>query len=351
MCTNMYLRALYGHVHTPTCVFMHVRTRAVSWVCLARRWGLPALDTSDRWQLSPATWIQPSPWGGNWQSEAEPTAERGHWLWGQGRSGGGGVLGSQRTAAEALRSSWSPSSAPYPFGSGKVENIIPPILQIACSLNVCLCWVEWGGQSQTHPSLSPGCLDVEGGGRASLPLRIIFRKAGIVPAPGSHSDFKFLGERTSYVPPPVWGQRGRKPSPSSLAEGWSPPLAGPVTQVSSGEAARAGGEPGPAEAPLSRPDGCRLRREGLPIPPVSVLAQVPHAALAQPGRQVLFAEEASEGAFFKMYIASPLHWPPHPPTQGPAGPSVSHLCTAQGPAGTQEGDLGSEDFFMASPFL
>lgn len=90
MCMNMYLRALYGHVHTPTCVFTHVRTRAVSWVCLARRWGLPALDTSDRWQLSPATWIQPSPWGDNWQSEAEPTAERGHCLWGQGRSGAGG---------------------------------------------------------------------------------------------------------------------------------------------------------------------------------------------------------------------------------------------------------------------
>lgn len=80
------------------------------------------------------------------------------------RAGAGrGALGGQRTATEALRVSWSPRSAPYPFGSGKVESVIPPILQIACSLNVCLCWVEGGGQSRTHPSLSPGCLDVGGG--------------------------------------------------------------------------------------------------------------------------------------------------------------------------------------------
>jgi hypothetical protein len=32
--------------------------------------------------------------------------------------------------------------------------------------------------------------------------------------------------------------------------------ASPVTQVSSGEAAQSGGEPGPVAAPLSRPDGC-----------------------------------------------------------------------------------------------
>ena len=58
--------------------------------------------------------------------------------------------------------------------------------------------------------------------------------------------------------------------------GGGPPLAGPVTQVSSGEAALVGDEPEPAEAPLSGPDGCWLQWEGLPTPPVSVLARVPY---------------------------------------------------------------------------
>lgn len=81
---NTYLRAVWD---VCTRVFMHPHVRAVSCVSLACRWWLQALGTSDRWQLGPATWIQPSPWEGSWQSEAERTAERGHWLWGQGRSG------------------------------------------------------------------------------------------------------------------------------------------------------------------------------------------------------------------------------------------------------------------------
>lgn len=156
-------------------------------------------------------------------------------------------------------------------------------------------------------------------------MRIFSWKAGIVPATGSHSDCKFLRGRGRPLSL-VWGWRGPReppPRPQAWWRGRGPPLAGPVTQVSSGEAAQAGGEPGPAEAPLSRPDGCRLQWEGLPIPPVSVLAQVPHSALAWP--RPSGAERASEGAFFEVPIYQ------HPPALAPVLPTPRPQPAPQGP--------------------
>lgn len=73
----------------------------------------------------------------------------------------------------------------------------------------------------------------------------------------------------------MWGLGGQEASAlsSPSPQAWQRvqlPSAGPVTQASSREAAQAGAEPGPAEGPLSRPDGlcssgrgCQHLRSGL----------------------------------------------------------------------------------------
>lgn len=65
----------------------------------------------------------------------------------------------------------------------------------------------------------------------------------------------------------------------------------PVTQNHSGEAAWAGDEPGPMEAPLSRPDGHWQQRVGLAA---NVSGQSPGSSAlphpVQPGLQPLFAK-------------------------------------------------------------
>lgn len=64
-------------------------------------------------------------------------------------------------------------------------------------------------------------------------------QGALAQCPQSHPGCKFWGEKSSLVPQ-SGGLRGAErlgsvqPPPSSLAEGCSPPLAGPVTQISSG---------------------------------------------------------------------------------------------------------------------
>lgn len=92
-----------------------------------------------------------------------------------------------------------------------------------------------------------------------------------------------------------------------------------MTQGSSGEAAWAGGEPGPAEAPLSGPDGCRLQWEELPARPVSVLAQTPRSALVRLGPSGAVCGGVSEGAFFEMPVTcTPAHPGPSQPLRVPS---------------------------------
>lgn len=152
-----------------------------------------------------------------------------------------------------------------------------------------------------------------------------------VQRPQSHTDCKFLGEQGSFAPQAVRGTERPQlcsPSPLGLAEGYSPRLAGPVTQVSSGEAALAGGEPEPVEAPLSSPDGRWLQQKGLPTSPVSVLARVPLSALVQtrPSDAVCLGGCASSpvsGTSFEM----PFPWPPSSPPPGPSQNPQSLIST------------------------
>lgn len=85
---HVYPRALYGRVRISSRVFRCVCVHMCSILWPSGGGGLPALGTSDRWRLGPATWLQPSLWEADWQSEAEPTAKRRRWLWGQGGSRG-----------------------------------------------------------------------------------------------------------------------------------------------------------------------------------------------------------------------------------------------------------------------
>lgn len=152
--------------------------------------------------------------------------------------------------------------------------------------------VGWNSEDRVGLISPCICLDVAGGWgwglpSSDFPLRILSLEAGVRPE-------QELCSRVLRAPltAPSWergvplslhlGDEGTaRPQPCPALPigpggGGGPPLAGPVTQVSSEEAALVGDEPEPAEAPLSGPDGCWLQWEGLPTPPVSVLARVPY---------------------------------------------------------------------------
>ena len=210
------LRVQYrcGHVYT------WVYTHTCSALCFSDiQVGAAVLGTSNRWQLGPDTWVWPSPWEGDWQSEAEPKAKRSMAL---GAKGGAGDRGSSQSSSadSASRLSSSPAwsnTKHNPWGrSCYSPDFVDEMFSECSPLSGGAARAEWD-------SVVLG----RGHGQA-LPCRILSLAAGARLAAGSSSPVSSkppwlqVSGREEFPCPPVWWAEG---VPRGLALSSPPPWA------------------------------------------------------------------------------------------------------------------------------